>query len=89
YMKKPIVLFQFDRDEYRSGHQGVGYFDPDQDGFGPVGLDVERTVDLVAGYLERNCELEDLYADRIREFFKYTDAENCKRNFEAILEVLK
>ena len=89
YMKKPIVLFQFDRDEYHAGHQGVGYFDPDRDGFGPVGLNVEQTVDLVAGYLERNCELETRYAERIDSFFKYNDAENCKRNFEVIQEILK
>lgn len=89
YMKKPIVLFQFDRDEYHAGHQGVGYFDPDRDGFGPVGLNVEQTVDLVAGYLERNCELEDRYAERIDAFFKYNDAHNCERNFEAIREIVK
>lgn len=89
YMKKPIVLFQFDRDEYHAGHQNIGYFDPDCNGFGPVGLNVERTVDLVAGYLERSCELENRYAERIDAFFKYNDAENCKRNFEAIRGILQ
>ena len=31
YMKKPILLYQFDREAYQSGHQGKGYFDPDND----------------------------------------------------------
>lgn len=89
YMGKPIVLFQFDRDAYRSGHQGMGYFDPDRDGFGPVGLNIEETLDKVEGYLSKNCALEDVYRNRIENFFKYSDSQNCKRNCDAILEVLK
>ena len=89
YMKKPIVLFQFDRDEYHSGHQGVGYFDPDRDGFGPVGLNIEQTVDLIENYLKSDCALEPRYVERIRNFFKYDDTENCKRNFEAIQDILR
>ncbi len=89
YMKKPVILFQFDREDYRSGHQGMGYFDPDRDGFGPVGLDIDKTVDLVENYLAKNCELENVYQHRIEKFFKYTDAQNCKRNYEAIQGILK
>lgn len=89
YMRKPIILFQFDRNAYRSGHQGMGYFDPDRDGFGPVGLDIESVVDKVEDYLARNCELESVYRSRIENFFKYFDRENCRRNFDAIRELLK
>ncbi len=89
YMKKPIILFQFDRNAYRSGHQGMGYFDPDREGFGPVGLDIECVVDKVEDYLARDCELENVYRMRVEKFFKYFDNQNCKRNFDAIREILK
>ncbi len=89
YMGKPIILFQFDRNAYRSGHQGMGYFDPDRDGFGPVGLDIESVVEKVENYLAKNCELEEVYRMRIKEFFKYSDVKNCERNYNAIQEIVK
>jgi CDP-glycerol glycerophosphotransferase len=36
YMKKPLIYFQFDEDEFNRKHYKKGYFSHKDDGFGPV-----------------------------------------------------
>ena len=87
YMKKPILLYQFDREAYQSGHQGKGYFDPDQDAFGPVAKSLDDVVVHVESMLSQDCRMSDQYMERMKSFFLYNDTQNCLRNFNAIKEL--
>ena len=87
YMKKPILLYQFDRAAYQNGHQGKGYFDPDSDAFGPVAKSLDDVVVLVEQMLSQDCKMSEQYIERMKSFFLYNDTQNCLRNFNAIREL--
>lgn len=84
YMKKPVIYYHFDYDEYRKRHYNEGYFNYEKDGFGPVVYDIDSLIKNVKNILENNCENGEIYAIRQKNFFPLYDKENCKRNFEAI-----
>lgn len=85
YMKKPVIYCQFDRDTFFESHTYKdGYFDYEEDGFGPVCHTYEETVNTIVKYIEDDCSMKDLYKTRVDNFFKWTDRENCKRVFDCI-----
>ena len=88
YMEKPIIYYQFDRDEYRKGHYQEGYFSYDRDGFGRVTFSQEETLEELERILERGAEVEPVYLERMDRFFERRDRDNCRRNWEAILDVV-
>lgn len=87
YMEKPVVYYQFDEEEYRKGHYARGYFSYELDGFGKVTRTQEELLLELDGIFARGGGMEEQYAARVKEFFTKRDKENCKRNFEAILDV--
>ena len=87
YMRKPVVYYQYDENEFRTGHYGKGYFEYRRDGFGDV---VETEAELMKSLeriFENHLEPEKLYLDRINAFFSFSDTENCRRNYEAICKL--
>lgn len=89
YMTKPVLHYQFDLEDFRKNHYREGYFDYCRDGFGPVCTEEEAFLDALEDLLRRGCTLEDTYRSRIEEFFPVRDADNCRRNFEAIYNLWK
>ncbi|MDO4519751.1 MAG: CDP-glycerol glycerophosphotransferase family protein [Eubacteriales bacterium] len=88
YLKKPIVYSQFDPENYFFEHTGSkGEYDYETMGFGPVCGSLDETIQKMIKYLESDCEMEDKYVQRVEQCFKYTDRNNCKRIFEALLEI--
>lgn len=86
YMKKPLIYYQFDKDKYYKNHFKKGYFDCERDGFGPV----IETEDEILRYIERLLSNEidiQKYIKKSEEFFEIHDNNNCKRIFEAILQI--
>jgi glycosyltransferase involved in cell wall biosynthesis len=88
YIDRPVVYYQFDRDRVLSGeHVGAkGYFDYERDGFGPVLLGLDETLDAVADSLGRGGVLTEPYRTRIEEAFPQRDGRCCERVVEAVLE---
>ena len=87
YMGKPELYFQFDEDEFREKHYGNGYFDYRRDGFGPVFINKNDVVDYLIRLMQSGCNMEQIYNDRVNSFFIYRDQCNCKRNYDAIMEL--
>lgn len=90
YLRKPILYFQFDIDEFFSGSHTLnkGYFDCERDGFGELETDVESTVDRIIEYMAGDCQLKDKYRGRVDSFFAYNDKDNCKRIVEKTKEMV-
>ncbi len=84
YMKKPLVYYQFDNEKFRSSHHGVGYFDFEKEGFGPVVTSPDEVVRLLAQAADKEFANDPLYLGRHEAYFDLWDDENCKRNYEAI-----
>ena len=82
YMKKPLIYYQFDYKEYSKNHYGIGYFNYERDGFGPVVNDIDSLVNILN---------DDIYADgkyksKINKFFELNDNENCERHYREIIK---
>jgi hypothetical protein len=87
YMQKPVVYYQFDRENYRKGHLPVGYFDYERDGFGPVTETVGGACGALRGILENGCRAADTYRRRAERFFPLRDGRCSERTYEAIKEI--
>ena len=77
YMKKPVIFFQFDTEEYYGRHYPKGYLK--NENFGIVCATVDDTVDAVEHPL---CIDQD-------SFFKYNDRNNCERVYNEIRKELE
>jgi glycosyltransferase involved in cell wall biosynthesis len=84
YILRPVVYFQFDREEFFGGQHtlGAGYFDYDQDGFGAVGQGVDEVLGHIEAVLEDREDAE--YAQRRKAFFAFRDGRCCERVWQAV-----
>lgn len=89
YLRKPVLYYQTDKDEFFSGAHTYekGYFDYEKDGFGEVEYSVEDLVEKIIKYMEHDCELRDEYRERINATFPFSDKNNCQRVYEAIMQL--
>lgn len=84
YMKKPVVFFQFDRDDYER-YQGT-YMDFDKDLFGDSVANVGELLGSIQYYINNDFKEKSKYSPLRKKFFKYVDHNNSKRTFEAVRE---
>ncbi|MGL5980492.1 MAG: CDP-glycerol glycerophosphotransferase family protein [Phocaeicola sp.] len=88
YMRKPVLYYQFDEEQYYNSHSQKGYFDYYKHGFGPVVKD-ESTLIQQIELIFKQGQIENSYTNRSINFFPLYDQKNCKRTFEAILALDK
>ena len=87
YMKKPLLLYQFDYEKYRAGQYQEGYYSYSKDAFGPVEKSKDEVIKWLKGQLDGGCKMEEKYADKVDGFFAYRDKNNCERTYEAITKM--
>lgn len=84
YMKKPLLYFQFDIEQFREAHYQEGYFSYERDGFGPVCSNRQELLKEIERFADKEFANDDRYIERHKQFFTLYDEENCRRNYEAI-----
>ncbi len=86
YLRKPVIYYQKDVDEFFSGKHmyDKGYFDYERDGFGEVEYTADTLIDRMIEYMKNGCQLKDYYRERIDRTFRYSDQNNCQRVYEEI-----
>lgn len=90
YMGKPVIYYQFDREEfYATQGYTPSFFSWEEDGFGPVCREEEQVVAAIAAYMERGCVREEKFNRRAAAFFPPKDADNGYRTCRAILDKLR
>lgn len=87
YMRKPIIYYQFDEKEFRQKQYTEGYFNYRNNGFGDVCSQEEETVNKIIYYISNKYKIEKKYKDRMINFYELYDDNNCKRIYEAILDL--
>ncbi len=87
YMRKPLVYYQFDTKKFRESHHEAADFDFETEGFGPVCQTEGEVIRELMKAAGRGFENEEAYLERHRAYFDLWDAENCKRNYEAIRDI--
>ena len=86
YMRKPLVYFQFDLEEFFSKHYGRGYFSYQEMGFGPVVDNVHAVIDAIEQCADNGFVPTDAYLNRMKTFFPLYDQKNCERIYQCITE---
>ena len=84
YMRKPVVYFQFDPEEFFSKHYSRGYFAYTEMGFGPVVDSVDAVAQAVAECAANGFVPADMYLERTEQFFPLYDQKNCERIYDVI-----
>ncbi len=87
YMDKPLIYYQFDKDDFFSKHYKKGYFSYEKHGFGPVLETEDEVVAFVEKAFENNFAVEDEYRRRTNEFFILKDTKNCERIYNEIISL--
>ncbi len=84
YMKKPLLYYQFDIEEYREKQLQEGFFSYEDDGFGKVIYNEDCLVEEIISIIKNDYKLNSKYINRIDDFFEINDTNNCKRVFDEI-----
>ena len=89
FINTPVIYYQFDSDEFfsKQGHR-PGFFNYENDGFGPVCKDSQEAVAAAIPLIENPEAFATEYRARARSFFKFRDGMNCERTYQAIVEAL-
>lgn len=89
YLERPVVYFQFDRDEFFSGTHVYrqGSWSYEQDGFGPVTTTQSEALDAIAA--AASGPAQDAYGERMRTAFAYRDGRCCERTFDSIFALTR
>ncbi len=84
YMKKPLLYYQFDCEQFRKEQYPEGYFSYREDGFGPVCTQENEVLAVLKQAVENGFQNEQIYLERHKAFFTLYDTHNCERNYQAI-----
>jgi len=87
YLRKPVIYTQFDKESlYESHIYNEGYFSYEENGFGLVVDDFESAIEVICSTIQKPS-LTQKFADRIDNFFEYTDHNNSRRVYDAIVAI--
>ena len=88
YLRKPVVYFQKDYEEFFSGAHTLnkGYFDYSKNGFGEQVFDIETLIKVINEYIRSDCKIKEKYLRRIDSTFPFSDRSNSERVYLAMLE---
>lgn len=84
YLEKISAYYQFDLEQYRSGHYKAGYFQYEKDGFGPICFTEDEIIDEIANAIDNNFEVAAKYKKRIKRTFSVIDNQNSERLFRIL-----
>ena len=89
YLEKPVIYYQFDRDEIFGGGHMIekGYFDYEKDAFGPICDSDKQVFASLKKVLESDSTMSKEYLSRVLKTFKYRDGQCCQRIYDAILNL--
>lgn len=88
YLNKPIIYSHFDFENLiNQSAYSRGYFDYQNDGFGKVTFDIENTLEELISIIKNDFVINDTHQERINNFFKYRDKNNCKRVIKHIISL--
>lgn len=84
-LKKPVLYYHFDKEDFFTKQWQSGYFDYEKDGFGAVCKNLNELLNELLK--NKKCELKEPFLSRVEEFFTFKDGGNCKRIYEEILNL--
>lgn len=84
YMKKPVLFYQFDREDFRKGQYGQGWFDYSDNPFAEAHVDLDGLLDAFEAQVERGFAVSPEYLVAHAACFPYYDTANSERVYEKV-----
>jgi CDP-glycerol glycerophosphotransferase (TagB/SpsB family) len=84
YLNKPVLFFQFDREEYEK--KAGSYIDLEKDLFGETVFNIKECVGKVKKIYSEKFQIPEKYTRLRGRYFKYTDKNNCERLYKITKE---
>ena len=84
YMKKPVLFYQFDEEEYRKRQYQEGYFDYRNNPFSIRKLEESEVLDSIEDYAQKQFRVSEEFLQGHADYFRYFDTQNCERTYQAI-----
>lgn len=81
YMKKPILYYHPDE---LPPQYNEGIYKYDTMGFGPIITKYDSIIESLCDMMKHECVIDDIYEQRVNDFFKYTDHRNCERIYKIV-----
>lgn len=85
YMKKPIVFFKLNREDFEASQYGDDYDNAED--FGYVTLNSKSTVNKIIELIESHCNFEKRFENWHNHVFPIYDNNNCQRIFDEIIKL--
>lgn len=83
YMEKPVLYYQFDKEEFEYYQYKAGnHYSYENDGVGDICLNEGILIEKIFQYHNESYKMQKKYVRRVANFFKYRDKNNCTRIFE-------
>ncbi len=88
YMKKAMLYFQFDAEEFARIQYGESeLYTYEKNGFGPIVYTVDDVIIEMKRALDNKFKMDELYLKRVEEFFGGFGKEHCKNTYKLINEL--
>lgn len=82
YLKKPVIFYQFDIEEYNK--ITGSYVDMEKELFGDRVFECESLVDKINEYINNSFKVKSEFMINRDNYFKYIDKNNCERVYNEI-----
>lgn len=90
YMYKPVLYYQFDKEEYYRGHYlHSEVYSMEKDGLGSVVCSEQQLIEELQLLLVDKFVMPFKYKQRVDNFFTYHDNKNCERIYKAVTSMLE
>ncbi len=84
YMKKPVLFYQFDEEEFRVRQYAQGYFNYVNNNFSCRYVKPEEVLSALECYAKNNFQISDDFLNAHAHYFPLYDAKNSERIYKII-----
>lgn len=84
YMKKPVLFYQFDLEQFRKYHYAEGWFDYTDTAFGKSCKNSAELIKSLESVIEDKYAVSNDFLSEHTKVFALYDSDNCRRIFEAL-----
>ena len=84
YMKKPVILYQFDEEEFRAHHYEDGWFDYHNNPFSLSINSCKDVIDKLREYIDNDFSVSQKFIEGHHYEFELYDSDNSERVYQLI-----
>lgn len=88
YMRKPVLYYQFDYQQFLTKHYQKGWYNY-RDSFADVYEDENELLIALKQYIDNSFSLKNKHLRYIEQLFPYHDSKNCERIYDEIRRLNK